>query len=79
MIDDQDDFDQVLVYIHLNPVRAGLADDPVAVGRWFAEAARERQADPGFEEKMLWLDEGLSNWTLEAPERGTLERRTTNK
>ena len=28
VIDDQRYFDQVIVYVHLNPVRAGLADDP---------------------------------------------------
>lgn len=29
LIEDQDYFDQVMVYIHLNPVRAGLVDDPL--------------------------------------------------
>lgn len=28
LIEDQDYFDQVMVYVHLNPVRAGLVDDP---------------------------------------------------
>jgi len=28
LIEDQDYFDEVIVYIHLNPVRAGLVDDP---------------------------------------------------
>jgi len=29
VIDDQNYFDQLMVYIHLNPVRAGLVDDPI--------------------------------------------------
>ncbi len=29
VIDDQRYFDQVMVYVHLNPIRAGLTDDPV--------------------------------------------------
>ena len=28
VIDDQESFDRVMVYVHLNPVRAGLTDDP---------------------------------------------------
>ena len=54
-----------------------LEHHTATVSRWAAEAARERQADPGFEEKMLWLDEELSNRGLEALERGTYELRTT--
>jgi len=56
-----------------------LEKHTVAVSRWVAEAARERQADPGFAEKMSWLDEELSNWALDTLERGTLEPRTTKK
>lgn len=29
VIDDQESFDRVMVYVHLNPVRAGLTDDPI--------------------------------------------------
>ena len=42
----------------------------VAVSRWVSDAARERQADPAYQQKLLWLDEELSNRTLAAQARG---------
>jgi hypothetical protein len=42
----------------------------VAVSRWVSGAARERQANPEHEKKLLWLDEELSKRTLAARARG---------
>jgi len=59
---------------------AGLLEKhTVAVSRWVADAARKRQDDPGFERKMLRLDEDLSKWALAALESGSLESRNTEK
>lgn len=42
----------------------------VAVSGWVSGAARERQANPEYQEKLLWLDEELSKRTLAARARG---------
>ena len=42
----------------------------VAVSRWVAEAARQRQRDSEYEEEMNRLDEQLSIWALDAQARG---------
>jgi hypothetical protein len=58
---------------------AGLLEKhTVAVSRWVGEAARQRQADPEFGEKMKRLDEKLSKWALDARARGALEPRNPN-
>jgi putative transposase len=44
----------------------------VAVSRWVSDAARERQTDPEYEQKLLWLDEQLSERALAAQARGEL-------
>jgi len=56
-----------------------LEKHTVAVSRWVAEAARQRQAAPEYEEEIKRLDEKLSNWALDAYERGLLEPRNLNK
>jgi hypothetical protein len=53
-------------------IAAVLEKHPVAVSRWVAEAACERQEDPVIEEKMTRLDEELSRWALAAQARGEL-------
>ena len=59
---------------------AGLLEKhTVAVSRWVAEAARQRQAAPEFEEEMKRLDEKLSNWAVDAHARGLLEPQSLNK
>ena len=45
LIEDQVYFDQLLAYIHLNPVRAGIVEDP-AQYRW----SGHREAHPQSEE-----------------------------
>jgi hypothetical protein len=51
----------------------------VAVSRWVAEAARQRQSDPEYEKEMKRLDEKLSIWALDAQSRGLLESRNLSK
>lgn len=54
-------------------VLAGLLDKhTVAVSRWVSDAARERQVNPEYEKKLLWLDEQLSVRALAAQARGEL-------
>lgn len=60
-------------------IAAVLEKHPVAVSRWVAEVARERQADPLIEEKMTRLDEELSRWALAAQGRGELSSRAARK
>ena len=43
---------------------------PVVVSRWVSDAARQRQEEPTFGEKMDNLDEVLSAWALDAYKRG---------
>ena len=52
-----------------------LEKHTVALSRWVAEAARQRQSTPEFEGEMNRLDEKLSNWALDARARGLLEPR----
>ena len=47
-----------------------LKKHPVAVSRWVADAARQRNDDPAVGEGMDELDEVLSAWALEACARG---------
>ena len=56
-----------------------LEKHTVAVSRWVAEAARQRQDSPEYEEEMKSLDEKLSNWALDAQERGLLKPPNTDK
>jgi REP element-mobilizing transposase RayT len=52
---------------------AGLLDKhTVAVSRWVSDAARDRQADPSYGEKLRWLDEQLSERIMAAQARGEL-------
>ena len=48
----------------------------VAVSRWVSDAARERQTNPAYEKRLLWLDEQLSTRTLAAQARGELSHAT---
>ena len=52
-----------------------LAEHPVAVSRWVAEAVRRRTDEADFGEQMARPDEGLSKWALAALENGSLARR----
>jgi len=49
-----------------------LSKHPVAVSRWVSDAARRRQEDPAFAEKIEALDEALTIWAAEASARGNL-------
>ena len=49
-----------------------LDKHPVAVSRWVADAARQRDVDDGFVEQMDRLDEELSVWALAALASGAL-------
>jgi hypothetical protein len=42
----------------------------VAVSRWVSDAARERQSDPAYEKRLLWLNEQLSERAMAAQARG---------
>lgn len=49
-----------------------LRKHPVAVSRWVSDAARRRQEDPAFAEKIEALDEALTMWAAEASAVGNL-------
>ena len=51
----------------------------VAVSRWVSDAARERQTDPAYEKRLLWLDEQLSKRALSAQARGELSPKKCEK
>jgi len=53
-----------------------LAKHTVAVSRWVSDAARERQTNPAYAKKLLWLDEQLSERALAAQARGELSPAT---